>query len=499
VPKALPQLKAQRVPFLPRAKEQKVLLPQPLKAQTRNKGIVNLILKSLLNRRLFYWYSCQIVRIYTMTQPPVTDGTTNQTDTANAQAPVTPAPAATAAPVPAAPAPSVATTPSNIVVAPSLDDLDNKADQVDPEEEEGKGGQEEVGEIERLLKQILDSKLPQELKTRTVGMLKRLERIAKYGYFSKEFEPVEKYISWLTRIPWEVLTKDILDLNVVRAQLDKTHYGLTEVKERILEYVAMLNLIDKNSTAEGVTQSRNRAPIICFVGVAGIGKTSIAKSIATALGRKFIRIPLGGLANVKELRGVSKTEVNAEPGQIVKAFIRTESMNPLILLDEVDKVSMDENVHADIMAVLLEILDPEQNSSFTDHYIDYPVDLSRCVFICTANNLGGISAALLDRLEIIRMTSYNDDEKMHIAKDYLLPKVMQESGMLPTQIVFGDDVWPLVIRPLGFDAGIRQLERNLTALVRKVAKKIVLGEGTQFTITPENFREYMPMDIGVYS
>jgi ATP-dependent Lon protease len=162
-------------------------------------------------------------------------------------------------------------------------------------------------------------------------------------------------------------------------------------------------------------------------------------------------------------------------------------------------VSESGSAHADIMAALLEILDPEQNYAFSDHYLDYPLDLSKCVFICTANNLGGISTALLDRLEIIRMSSYNDDEKQHIAKDYLLPRVMEDSGLLPDQITFSDDVWPLVIRPLGFDAGIRQLERNITVLVRKVAKKIVMKEGTTFAITPANFREYFPMDIGVYS
>jgi ATP-dependent Lon protease len=261
----------------------------------------------------------------------------------------------------------------------------------------------------------------------------------------------------------------------------------------------MINLLDKREQENPGQLLRKRAPVICFVGVQGIGKTTVAKSIAAALGRKFVRIPLGGMADIRELRGVPKSETNSEPGQIVKAFVRSEVMNPLMLLDEVDKVSEGNNVHADIMAALLEILDPEQNSDFSDHYVDFPVDLSRCIFICTANNLGGISAALLDRLEIVRMSSYSDDEKQHIAKSYLLPKVLAESGLTADQIVFRDDVWPLVIRPLGFDAGIRQLERNLTQVVRKIAKKIVMGEGTNFEISPENFREYFPLDIGVYS
>jgi len=397
---------------------------------------------------------------------------------------------------------------------------------------------EEIAEIDALVQKVLDANLPEELKTRSLNMLNRLKRLAKYGYFSKEFEPVEKFIGWVIRIPWGKLSIDNLDLERVQKQLDSTHFGLQGVKERILEYVAMLNLLTKQENGEPLTpvspapvvsgdpakpvtppvlpvqpaapaavteksetkiNAINKAPVICFVGVQGIGKTSIAKSIAAALGRKFIRIPLGGLANVTELRGVVKSEVNSEPGQIIKSFIRSEVMNPLILLDEVDKVSKENSVQADVMAVLLEILDPEQNYSFVDHYLDYPVDLSKCIFICTANNLGGISAALLDRLEVIRMISYSDEEKIQIARNYLLPKVMDEAGLTKENIIFDDDVWPLVIRPMGFDAGIRQLERTLKMFVRKIAKKIVLKEGSSFRITKDNFKEYIPLDIGVFS
>jgi ATP-dependent Lon protease len=218
-----------------------------------------------------------------------------------------------------------------------------------------------------------------------------------------------------------------------------------------------------------------------------------------ALGRKFQRIPLGGLSDIKELRGVNKSQPNAEPGQIIKAFIRTGAMNPLILIDELDKVSEGGGVNADIMAALLEILDPEQNTSFVDHYMDFPVDLSKCVFIASANNLGGISEALLDRLEIIRMTSYSDDEKIHIAKDYLLPKILDQSGLKKEQLLVGDDVWPLIVRPFGFDAGMRQLERNLNQVVRKVAKRILIENATSYQVTKTNFREFFPDDIGVYS
>jgi ATP-dependent Lon protease len=233
--------------------------------------------------------------------------------------------------------------------------------------------------------------------------------------------------------------------------------------------------------------------------VQGIGKTSIAKSIGGAMGKQFVRISLGGLASVSELRGVSRGNFDAAPGQITKALIHTGVMNPLILMDEIDKVSDQGGTRSDVMAALLEILDPEQNSTFNDYYLDYPLDLSKVMFVCTANNLGGISAALLDRLEIIRMSSYTDEEKQHIAKDYLLPKVIDATGIDGTQLQFNDDVWELLIRPLGFDAGIRQLERNLTTLARKVAKLIITGQATQVRVTRDNFRQYFPMDFGVYS
>jgi ATP-dependent Lon protease len=245
--------------------------------------------------------------------------------------------------------------------------------------------------------------------------------------------------------------------------------------------------------------SSSHAPVMCFVGIQGVGKTSIAKSIANALGRKFVRVSLGALGSVAQIRGIARTESGAEPGQIIKALIRTGSMNPVILLDEIDKTSSESGLRADLMAALLEILDPEQNSTFSDHYLDFPVDLSQVVFITTANNLGGISAALLDRLEILRFGSYSDDEKIHIAREYMLPKVREATGIGENQLTFDDEVWPLVVRPLGFDAGVRQLERTVTILARKVARMIVEGKVQQVHLTSENFRQFIPEDIGVYS
>jgi ATP-dependent Lon protease len=256
---------------------------------------------------------------------------------------------------------------------------------------------------------------------------------------------------------------------------------------------------DVSSEMSRLQGSSSHAPILCFVGIQGVGKTSMAKSIATALNRKFVRVSLGAMGSVTELRGRSRGEPDAEPGQIIKGLIRTGSMNPLILLDEIDKTSSATGLRADIMAALLEILDPEQNSTFMDKYLDFPVDLSKVMFITTANNLGGISAALLDRLEVIRFGSYTDAEKIMIAKNYLLPKVREATGITEAQLSFADDAWELVVRPLGFDAGVRQLERTLTELCRKVAMQIVQGLSTGVKITKENFRQYIPEDIGIYS
>jgi len=366
-------------------------------------------------------------------------------------------------------------------------------------------------EITVLKKKVEEAKLPPALKEKAQGMILRLVKMSQKGSFSTEFEPVSEYINWIIKIPFGKYTQDNIEIDNVKATLDKYNYGLEPVKDRILEYLAVLKLQNKsNIPVEEVAGSlsdemkklqgnSSHAPILCFVGIQGVGKTSIAKAIATALDRKFMRLALGGMGNVTEIRGIPRGSQGAEPGQIIKSIIRTEVMNPLILLDEVDKTSAQGGVRTDVMAALLEILDPEQNSTFSDKYLDYPIDLSKCIFICTANNLGGITAALLDRLEIIRFGSYADADKVMIAKNYLLPKVREATGLGEDQLAFADDVWPIVIRPLGFDAGVRQLERTLTELARKVALQIVRGTTKGVTITKENFRQFIPEDIGVYS
>lgn len=370
-------------------------------------------------------------------------------------------------------------------------------------------------EVQDLALKLNSSKIPDGLMTKCKSMLIRLAKMVSVNNVTAEYESVSEYINWVTRIPWGTYTDENIDIENVKQELDRHHYGLEPVKTRILEHLAIIKLTeygisgtqhlktdsDQKSFEEmsKLQGSSSHAPVMCFIGIQGVGKTSMAKSIASALNRKFIRIALGGLGTVNEIRGVPRSVIGAEPGQIIKALVRTGTMNPLILLDEIDKVSIQTGARADVMAALLEILDPEQNSSFVDKYLDYPVDLSKCMFITTANNSGGISAALLDRLEIIRFGSYTDQDKIMIAKNYLLPKVREATGLQSEHLDFEEDVWPLVIRPLGFDAGVRQLERTLYELARKVALQIVQGTTKGIKITKDNFRQFIPEDIGIYS
>jgi ATP-dependent Lon protease len=307
-------------------------------------------------------------------------------------------------------------------------------------------------DINRLQQKLSTSNAPQDLKEETLRAIDRLSRIAKYGHYSTEFETIDKYVDWITRIPWGNLTQDNYDIENARQIMDSTHYGMDTVKNLILDYLAVMQLQSQGMTSPApepvnlgnrefsnpynvppVADNRNdatsKSPVLLFVGLQGVGKTSIAKSIAKAMGRKFARVSLGAIGDVKTIRGVPRYVEGAEPGQIVKSLVRTQSMNPVILLDEIEKSSGQQGILNDVMAALLEILDPEQNQRFVDHYIDYPVDLSNVFFICTANNLGGLSAALLDRVEVIRFTSYSDEEKEVIAKNYILPKVLKETGL----------------------------------------------------------------------
>lgn len=336
---------------------------------------------------------------------------------------------------------------------------------------------------------IRDAHVPPDLEIKVTSMLEEAERLSGVSLETLPyFEQIVKYVEWVVELPWNKRTKDVLDLPQASQILKKNHYGLDPVKDRILEYLAVLKLqIDKQVEE---AKKFTRAPILCFVGLVGTGKTTLAYSIAEAMGRKFVRIPFGGMSDSLELRGQSRVRPDAEAGLIIKALRHCGSKNPVVLLDEIDRVA--EGTRGDIMGVLVELLDPEQNAAFTDHYIDFPFDLSEVLFIATSNNTTHISTAVLDRLEPIQMPSYNDEEKITIGRDYVFPRILAESGIAKEQLVIDTEVWPKIVRPLGFDSGIRSLERTINGICRKVARMIVEGKGREFHITQENIKDFLP-------
>lgn len=333
--------------------------------------------------------------------------------------------------------------------------------------------------------------IPQDLKTNLITRVSRLALIrSSAGFLSSnyilEYESAASYINWVVSLPWNKKSEDILDLIKAKEIFDKNHHGLENIKDRMLEYLATIILNVKNKTVGEIS----KAPILCLVGLPGTGKTTLASSIAESLGRKFERIPFGGMGDARALRGQSRMLADAEPGSIVKKLIRAGTKNCVLLLDELDRVSQD--ARSDIMGVLVELLDAEQNKAFLDHYIDYPFDLSEVLFVATANNTTNISTAVLDRLEIIQMPSYTDAEKTVIGKDFLFPKVRKESGLSENQLGIDDSVWPSIIRPLGFDSGIRSLQRTIESICRKTARMVV-EEKTQYVrVTSENVKEFLP-------
>lgn len=337
-----------------------------------------------------------------------------------------------------------------------------------------------------LYEKLKGSQVPEELVGKVSLRLEQLDKIKSSAAFLPEYDRYSKYIEWITKIPFNTRTKDSLDLVRARKALDKHHHGLEEIKNRISEYLSVMKM--KREKGEG--DEIMRAPILCFVGLVGTGKTTIASSIAEAMGRKYARIPFGGMGDPLDLRGMSKLKHEAEPGKVIKALVATQSKNPVILLDEIDRVTTEGR--ASIMGVLVELLDPVQNVEFVDHYVDYPVDLSQALFIATANNTHHIATAVLDRLEPIRMPSYTDKEKIVIGKDYVLPKKLRLSGLPENSLIIDDSVWPNIVRPLGYDAGIRTLERTIDGVVRKVAKLVVEGKLKSVKVTPENVKKYLP-------
>lgn len=341
-----------------------------------------------------------------------------------------------------------------------------------------------TAELVKLKSQIEAVKLPEELKAKAEDMLARLARMVDTGVYSAEYDRSAHYIDTITSLPWGVYTTDKLDIVAAKDAMEKSHYGMADPKDRMLEYLATIKLRMDQGGEKTV-----HAPAVFLVGLVGTGKTTFAYSLAEVMGRKFARIPFGGLGSAQDLRGKSRLFAEAEPGSIVKALRDAGSMNPIILLDEIDRVGAEER--ADIMGVLVELLDPTQNNRFLDHYLDYPLDLSQVLFVATANNTTNVATAVLDRLELIQMPSYSDEEKIHISQNFLLPKAMKDAGLLPTQLTIDPGVWPVVARPLGYDAGIRTLQRTISALTRRVAREIVEGKTQSVTIDLSNYKKYM--------
>ena len=342
--------------------------------------------------------------------------------------------------------------------------------------------QKELGESEpeqaeaALLRERLEKvDLPDEVRTEAERELKRLERLPSAA---PDYHVIRTYLEWILELPWKASTPDLLDLNNARGVLDQDHYDLKEVKERILEHLAVIKL-----------NPETKAPILCFVGPPGVGKTSLGQSIARAMGRKFERMSLGGVRDEAELRGHRRTYIGALPGRIIQALRRAGVNNPVMMLDEVDKLGAD--FRGDPSSALLEILDPAQNFSFRDHYLDLPFDLSHVFFIATANTLATIPPALNDRMEIISLSGYSEEEKLHIGKRYLVPRQVKESGLTGEQIQITDSALQLLISRYTREAGVRQLERTIGRLARKVALKVAQNEGNSFTITAPDIESYL--------
>jgi ATP-dependent Lon protease len=341
-------------------------------------------------------------------------------------------------------------------------------------------------ELAELARKLQQAHIPLDLAIRLEGMLARLNRSTGQISYLNAYEEAVSYLDWIVNLPWDKRHQDNLDLRHAQTVLNANHYGLIPIKQRILEHLSVLTLQSRSTDPHLIA----RSPILCFIGLPGIGKTSIAASIAESLGRPFIRIPMGGMGTARQLRGQERSLPSAEPGQIIKSLRRVAVKNPVILLDEIDRAA--DSARAEIMGVLLELLDPEQNNAFTDAYIDYPFDLSQVLFVASANNTNGIANAVLDRLEIVQMPGYNDEEKIHIAKDYLFPRQLRFANIPASAVTVDENVWPMLVRPLGFDAGIRTMERLINGLVRKMALQMVAHQTAGFHITTENVKQFMP-------
>ena len=334
---------------------------------------------------------------------------------------------------------------------------------------------QKAGDIEELREMITNTKMPEKVEHEA---FRELDRLSKIPTMSPEFSVHRSYIEWLCELPWSKSTRDKLSQSSARRILNADHYGLAKVKKRILEFLAVRKL-----------NPAGRSPILCFVGPPGVGKTSLGKSIARSMGRKFSRISLGGIRDEADIRGHRRTYIGALPGRIIQELRKCESNNPVFMLDEIDKIGQD--FRGDPASALLEVLDPEQNSTFNDHYIDQPFDLSRVMFIATANYMGTVPPALLDRMEVLELPGYSSIDKLAIAKRYLLPRQLKENGLSATILNIKDDALEHLIESYTREAGVRELERKIAAVCRGVAAQVASRKRKTATVSAKSLSRYL--------